>query len=55
MENKILKFENNDNLIIVNNNNIAVLEIKCIDNRLNVKEPKKIKYAENVELVKKEK
>lgn len=52
MENKILKFEGNDSLIIVNDKNIAVLKIQVIDNKLNVSEPKKIKYIENVELTK---
>lgn len=50
MENKILKLDKDESFIIVNNQNIAVLEITYKENGLIVKEPLKIKYVENVKL-----
>lgn len=51
METKYLKLSNSDNIIILNEKNIAILEIICKDNRLNISEPRKIKCNENVKLV----
>lgn len=51
MEVNILKIVNNDTIIIINDKNMAILEIKCINDRLFVSEPRKLKYTENVKLI----
>ena len=51
MEVNILKIVNNNVIIIVNDKNMAILEIKCINDKLFVSEPRKLKYTENVKLI----
>jgi hypothetical protein len=51
MEVNILKIANNNTIIIINDKNMAILEIKCINDKLFVSEPQKLKYTENVKLI----